>query len=159
MVLDGATGTGEPGLTIARQVTDGQVTGIDLSEGMLTLAAAKAAELGLRNYQTRLADVSELPFADASFDAISCRMGFMFFPDLRLAADELYRVLRPGGRLATTVWAGPEQNAWVTTITEPIAQNTAPVPLPGAPGMYRCAQSGLLAEVLRQAGFGNVEEQ
>lgn len=159
-VLDVATGTGEPGMTIAARVKAGRVVGIDLSEGMLAVAQAKAAERGVPNYATQLADVCELPFADASFDAISCRMGFMFFPDLHLAAREMYRVLKPGGRLAASVWNGPAQNTWVTTIMGAIAQNVAlPPPPPGAPGMFRCAAPGFLADVLQQAGFGRVQGQ
>ena len=159
-VLDVATGTGEPGLTIAARVQNGHVIGTDLSERMLAIAAAKATENGVGNYEVRLADVCELPFPDASFDAISCRMGFMFFPDMILAAQEMYRVLRPGGRLATSVWSGPDHNPWVTTIMGPISKTLAPPPpAPGAPGMFRCSAPGMLAELLRQAGFKNVVEQ
>src|SRR4051812_37853808 len=61
-VLDVATGTGEPGLTIASIATHGLVIGTDLSEGMLATAQEKARHLGLSNYQTQLADVSKLPF-------------------------------------------------------------------------------------------------
>ncbi len=160
VVLDVATGTGEPGLTIAARVGSGKVVGTDLSEGMLAVAQAKAAERGVLNYEARPADVCELPFADASFDAISCRMGFMFFPDMALAAREMYRVLKPGGRLAAAVWGPPEQNPWVTTIMGAIANNMAsPPPPPDAPGMFRCAAPGLLAGLFRQAGFGEVTEQ
>ncbi len=160
VVLDVATGTGEPGLTIAARVESGKVIGTDLSEGMLAVAQAKAAERGVLNYEARPADVCELPFGDASFDAISCRMGFMFFPDMALAAREMYRVLKPGGRLAAAVWGPPEQNSWVTTIMGAIANNVAsPPPPPGAPGMFRCAAPGLLAGLFRQAGFGKVTEQ
>lgn len=160
MVLDVATGTGEPGLTIAGLVKSGHVVGTDLSEKMLVIAQAKAAAQGISNYTVQLADVSELPFPDASFDAISCRMGFMFFPDMLLAAREMYRVLRPGGRLATAVWSGPAHNPWVTTIMGPIAKAMAlPPPPAGAPGMFRCAAPGQLIELLRQVGFKNVTEQ
>ncbi len=159
VVLDVATGTGEPGLTIAQRVKNGHVIGTDLSAGMLDVAQAKAAEQGVRNYETQLADVSELPFPDATFDAISCRMGFMFFPDMMLALREMHRVLKPGGRLATAVWSGPEHNPWVTTIMGAIAKNIPmPPPPAGAPGMFRCAAPGMLADLMRQAGFQQVTE-
>lgn len=158
-VLDVATGTGEPGLTIARLATQGHVVGLDLSEGMLATARQNAEKQGILNYETVAGDVCELPFADQRFDAISCRMGFMFFPDMQLAAHELYRVLKPGGRLATSVWAAPPQNPWIGTMMGTISTQMAlPAPVPLAPGMFRCAQPGMLAKMLQNAGFQNIQE-
>ncbi|HTD99171.1 MAG TPA: methyltransferase domain-containing protein [Mucilaginibacter sp.] len=159
-VLDIAAGTGEPGLTIAGLVKEGTVVGTDLSDKMLLIADANAAERGLKNYTTKAADVCELPFEDNTFDAISCRMGFMFFPDMQLAANEMYRVLKPGGRIATSVWAGPDQNFWVTSIMGVISKYVEmPPPVPGAPGMFRCGKPGLIADLFARSGFKNVAEQ
>ena len=158
-VLDIATGTGEPGLSIATIAAEGKVTGIDVAEDMLTIAQENATARGLGNYDTLVADICELPFQQETFDAISCRMGFMFFPDMQLAADEMYRVLKSGGRLATAVWSGPAQNDWVTVIMSVIAKHIEmPPPVPGAPGMFRCASQGLIANILKQAGFKNIQE-
>jgi len=110
--LDIASGTGEPGLTIAAMAPDGHVVLSDLSIGMLDSAREAAAARGLANVEFREADASALPFDDASFDSVSCRFGFMFFPDLVAAAREVARVLRPGGVVSTSVWAGPESNEW-----------------------------------------------
>lgn len=159
-VLDIATGTGEPGLTIATLTPNGKVTGTDLADGMLTVAKANALTKGITNYETRIADVSELPFGDETFNGISCRMGFMFFPDMQLAANEMYRVLVPGGRIATSVWAAPEHNSWVTTIMSVIQKHIQlPPPVAGAPGMFRCARPGLIAGFFEQAGFTNLAEE
>ena len=159
-VLDVATGTGEPGLTIASLVPQGHVVGTDISEGMLATAQEKAQRLGLPNYQTQEADAGQLPFADASFDAVSCRMGFMFFPDMERAAHELVRVLKPGGRLATSVWADPAQNPWISLLMRIIGQHLSlPTPPPGAPGMFRCAKPGLIAGFLTAAGLLAVQEE
>lgn len=159
-VLDIATGTGEPGLTIAASRPKGSVTGTDLSDGMLAIASSRAEEKGLKNYRTQVADVCALPFPDASFDAVSCRMGFMFFPDMALAAREIARVLKSGGRFATSVWAGPEKNPWVTTMNAAISRHaTLPTPPPGAPGMFRCAPPGLIGGLFRDAGLTDVAEQ
>jgi ubiquinone/menaquinone biosynthesis C-methylase UbiE len=159
-VLDVATGTGEPGLTIAGLVPNGKVTGIDLAEHMLAIAAENARAKGINNYETLSADVCELPFDDATFNAISCRMGFMFFPDMLLAANQMYRVLKPGGRLSTSVWDGPQHNNWITTIMSVIQKHIeSPPPEPGAPGMFRCAEPGLISNLLKQVGFKDIVTQ
>lgn len=159
-VLDIATGTGEPGLTIAAMVGNGQVTGMDISEGMLEVAQENAHKKGLTNYTTHAGDASSIPFPDNSFDAISCRMGFMFFPDMEAAAREMVRVLKPGGRMATSVWAAPENNPWVTIMMRSIAHYMEmPAPPPGAPGMFRCAAPGQIAGMLQAAGLSSLQEQ
>jgi len=159
-ILDIAAGTGEPGLTIAAMLNGGKVTITDLSEDMLTIATENAAKKSISNIETIACDVCELPFADNSFDAISCRFGFMFFPDMQLAANEMARVLKPGGRIATSVWNVPEKNFWVTAIMGTINKNMElPPPLPGAPGMFRCAKPGLMKEIFEKAGFQNIKEK
>jgi ubiquinone/menaquinone biosynthesis C-methylase UbiE len=158
-VLDIATGTGEPGLTIAILANGGKVTGTDLSEEMLALAAGHAAQRNIKNYRAVIADACELPFGDNSFDAISCRMGFMFFPDMELAAREMFRVLRPGGRMATSVWGAAEKNPWITTVLNTLNKNMEiPAPPPGAPGMFRCSRPGLMTGLLAGTGFSHVAE-
>ena len=118
MILDVAGGTGEPGLTIASMINGGKVFITDIAEGMLEIAEENAMLRGIKNIETRVCDVCELPFDDETFDAISCRKGFMFFPDMSLAAEEMVRVLRPGGRISASVWDGPEKNFWVTAIMD-----------------------------------------
>ena len=158
-VLDLATGTGEPGQTIAKQRPKAQVTGCDVSEGMLAVARENAGLKGISNYETVLGDGRSLPFPDNHFNAISCRMGLMFFPDLKLAIGEMYRVLKPGGRLATSVWAVPPKNPWITIITGTIGRHIklAPPP-PDTPGMFRCAEPGMVAGLLQEVGFRNISE-
>lgn len=159
-VLDIAGGTGEPGLKIASKLKGGKVMITDLSEKMLEIAKEHAKERGINNFETRACDVSELPFADNTFDAISCRFGFMFFPDMLLATKEMFRVLKPGGRIAVAVWNGPEKNFWVTAVGSTINRNMqlSPPP-PEAPGMFRCAKEGLLQGLFQQAGFKNTSEK
>lgn len=160
IVLDVAAGTGEPGLTIASLAKKGKVLGTDLSEGMLQLAAANAAARGINNYNTQVANVCELPFDDNTYTAVSCRMGFMFFPDMQLAAHEMYRVLKPGGRIAISVWGVPGKNFWYTAMTGIVNKYVEQSPtVPGAPSMFRCAKQGLMSEIFAQAGFRNISEK
>ncbi|TGM58915.1 class I SAM-dependent methyltransferase [Leptospira adleri] len=156
-VLDVAAGTGEPGLTIASLIKSGTVMITDLAEEMLEIARENAKRRGIPNIQTQACDVSELPFADNRFDAISCRFGFMFFPDMELAVNEMVRVLKPGGKVATSVWNVPEKNFWITAIMSAIQRNmNLPAPNPGAPGMFRCSELNLISDLFRRAGLRNV---
>ena len=160
VVLDVASGTGEPGMTIAAMAKNGKVTATDIADQMLSIAKENAAAKGLKNFETRTCDVCELPFEDNAFNKISCRMGFMFFPDMQMAANELFRVLKPGGKMATAVWAGPENNVWITTIMSIINKNMQLQPPPaGAPGMFRCAAPGFIRSILERSGFKNVNER
>ena len=158
-VLDVASGTGEPGLSAAARSPDGKVTITDLAPQMLRVAEEKAARRGLRNVEFRQADAGALPFADASFDAVTARFGFMFFPDVLGAAREFARVARPGARVTTAVWGVPEKNPWATLIMNTIAEHvTLPKPPPGSPGLFRCAAPGYMAGVFRDAGLRDVTE-
>lgn len=157
IVLDIAAGTGEPGLTIASMLDGGKVIITDLSDEMLEIAKENALLRGIKNVETIACDVSELPFVGNTFDAISCRFGFMFFPDMKLAAKEMNRVLKPGGKIATAVWNVPSKNFWVTAIMSTINKNmNLPAPAPNTPGIFRCAEDGMLANLFTDVGFKNV---
>ncbi|MEO7490328.1 MAG: class I SAM-dependent methyltransferase [Ferruginibacter sp.] len=160
IILDIAAGTGEPGLTIASMLTGGKVVITDLAEDMLTIVREKATRRGITNIETLPCDVCELPFPDNTFDAISCRFGFMFFPDMLLAAKEMVRVLKPGGKIAVSVWNIPEKNFWVTAIMGAINQYIElPASPPGSPGMFRCAKDGLISNLFLQAGLKNIAQR
>jgi ubiquinone/menaquinone biosynthesis C-methylase UbiE len=156
-VLDVAAGTGEPGLTAATRVPKGTVTITDLSEGMLEVAREKAARRRITNLATKLCDACALPFADDSFDAVLCRFGFMFFPDIGMAAREFSRVAKPGARVCAAVWNTPDKNSWATTIMGTITKMAAlPAPPPGAPGLFRCAPAGFMEDAYQKGGLKDV---
>jgi ubiquinone/menaquinone biosynthesis C-methylase UbiE len=75
-----------------------ELTGIELSPGMLAIARQRAHELG-HPADLQLGDVQALEFPDESFDTVTCTLGFCTIPDARAAAAEAFRVLRPGGQL------------------------------------------------------------
>lgn len=157
VILDVAGGTGEPGLTIASMIDGGKVFITDIAENMLEIAEENAMLRGIKNIETRICDVCVLPFEDNTFDAISCRKGFMFFPDMFLAVKEMKRVLKPGGRISASVWDIPEKNFWVTAIMGTINRNIElPLQSPDAPGMFRCAKEGLMSELFSRAGLKNI---
>jgi len=159
-VLDVATGTGEPGLTLAERYPDAIVTGTDLSEGMLAVAKENAIARGLKNYNTKSADACDLPFDDEAYDTVLSRLGIMFFPDPAKGAEEFHRVLKPGGRAAMTVWNVPPKNEWLAiagmTVREVLNH---PPPPPDAPGVFRFGETGLLPKILEMSGFKEVQER
>ncbi len=157
--LDVAAGTGEPGLTVAGLAPRGHVVLADLAAEMLAIAARRASAQGITNFETTVCSADDLPFGDAAFDSVSVRFGYMFFPDAARATAEFARVLRPGGRLCSSVWAGPEQNPWATIAVRAIAAEAAlPPPGPDGPGMFRCAAPGYVSARYEAAGLRDVAE-
>jgi|SRR5580658_6271480 ubiquinone/menaquinone biosynthesis C-methylase UbiE len=107
IVLDVCCGSGASALPAAARVApDGRVIGVDLSDRLIDLCRAKAAMRGLRNVEVRWGDMEHLDFPDESFDAVVCVFGLFFADDMSSAASGLWRLVRPGGRLAITTW-GP----------------------------------------------------
>jgi ubiquinone/menaquinone biosynthesis C-methylase UbiE len=158
-VLDVAAGTGEPGLTAAALVPRGRVVVTDLSERMLVVAAENAERRGLRNFETQACDAGSLPFGDATFDAVLCRFGFMFFPDVAAAAREFARVAKPGGRICSAVWSEPAGNSWATTVLGTLARHVEmATPPPGSPGLFRCAAEGFMRDAFAEAGLRDISE-
>jgi ubiquinone/menaquinone biosynthesis C-methylase UbiE len=86
------------GLNLKLYPDDVQLTGVDLSGGMLKVARERAAELG-REVDLQEADAQRLPFSDNSFDTVTCTLALCSVPDVQVAVAEMYRVLRPGGQL------------------------------------------------------------
>ena len=100
-VLDVATGNGNAALAAARRFCD--VTGVDYVPMLLQEARNRAQAEGLQiDFQE--GDAEDLPFEDASFDVVLSTLGVMFAPDQQKAADELLRVVKPGGTIAMANW-------------------------------------------------------
>ena len=108
-VLDVATGTGD--LAIALTAIEGvKVTGLDISEGMLAVGREKVAKRGLTDrIEMQQGDSEHLPFADATFDAVSVGFGVRNFEDLNQGLSEIRRVLKPKGRLVVLETSVPER--------------------------------------------------
>ncbi|MGO9865546.1 MAG: class I SAM-dependent methyltransferase [Terriglobales bacterium] len=158
-VLDLASGTGEPGISLAQRVgPGGSVTAVDQSAELLEIAAERARDKNLLNFTTQQADAHHLPFADASFDLATCRFGVMFFSDAKQALGELRRVLKPGARACFAAWGPMEQPYWQTTMLIVHRHVGGPLLQPGASDLFRFAAAGSLSQVLNAAGFPEVEE-
>ena len=160
-VLDLASGTGDPAVSLARLVgPEGKVTATDLSTGMIEVARANASKAGVHNIDFRQADMQALPFADASFDAVTSKIGIMYAVDLPKAVSEFRRVLNPGGRMAFAVWGPPDQGTYLGFVLGPFFARRAPEPPPpDMPFPLRFAAPGSLGEALRAAGLVSVDEE
>jgi SAM-dependent methyltransferase len=101
-VLDVAAGNGNATLAAARRFAD--VTSTDYVGALLDKGAARAQAEGLRNVQFQVADVEDLPYADASFDFVLSTFGVMFAPNHAKSAQEVLRVVRKGGRIGLANW-------------------------------------------------------
>jgi ubiquinone/menaquinone biosynthesis C-methylase UbiE len=113
-LLDVGTGTGLVAVQAASKVgPDGQVLGVDLSEGMLEVARAKAARGGLtERLDFRLMDAEALALDDRTFDVVVSLYALFHFPNPLLALEEMHRVLRPRGRIVIAVGSGAPLLSW-----------------------------------------------
>ncbi len=160
-VLDVATGIGEPAVTAARLVGPaGRVVGTDISPGMLEVARERAAELGLGNVEFHEMDAEALDLPESTFDAVLCRFGLMFLPDVDRTLGGIRRLLVPGGRFAASVW-GPPERVPMNSVTFGAVARVLELPPParGTPGLFSLADAAVLACKLRAAGFVEVETE
>ncbi|MBT7286237.1 MAG: class I SAM-dependent methyltransferase [Rhodospirillaceae bacterium] len=159
-VLDLASGVGEPALSMAALVgPDGKVTASDLVPEMLAGTERRAREQGVANMAFQVTPMEELPFADDSFDALTCRLGLMYTPSPERALAQARRVLRPGGRAAFLVW-GPKADNSQFIIVDRILQEVAGIdPHEGAFTPTRLGEDGALNQLFAAAGFTEFEEQ
>jgi SAM-dependent methyltransferase len=159
-VLDLASGTGEPAISLALRVgVEGHVTALDLSADLLEIAAQRAQARGLNNLATQQADAHNLPFPADIFDLATSRFGVMFFRDPELALREVLRVLRPGARACLLAWGPFDQPYWQSTMGVVHRHVGGPLLQPGGPDPFRFAEPGSLSTILQNAGFCQVEEE
>jgi ubiquinone/menaquinone biosynthesis C-methylase UbiE len=151
-VLETAAGTG----IVTRALRDAlpagtALTATDLNPPMLAIAAAKFAAGAKVSFQP--ADAQALPFPDASFDAVVCSFGIMFYPDKPKGYREAHRVLIPGGRYHFSVWDSLRHNPYARIPHETVRRLFPADP----PGFYDvpvcCAAIDPVKEALIDAGF------
>ena len=157
-ILDLASGTGEPGISLAQRVPQGSVTAVDQSLELLDIAAERARKKKLSNFTTHKADAHQLPFADRSFDRATCRFGVMFFSDAERALAELRRILKPGARACFAAWGPIEQPYWQSTLKIVHRHVGGNVLQPGGADPFRFSAAGSLSSVLTASGFHEVQE-
>ena len=155
-VLDLAAGPGLLARNAARQVLpDGWVLASDIAEGMLAEGQRRAAAEGLPDLLAAACDAEHLAFGDGSFDVALIGLGLFIFPEPGKALAELRRVLRPGGRLALSVW-GPREAVPLIARAQDCIARLLPAPKVARPSVFRLGEADALAALLGEAGFTDV---
>lgn len=159
-VLDLASGVGDPALSLAAAVApDGHVTATDVNPAMLAFIEERARHRKISNISFREASAESLPFPDKTFDAVTCRFGAMFFPDLDKSLRECLRVLKPGSRATFVAWGRREQPFFACTGGILMKHIELPKPDPDAPNIAMFGEPGRMRTALQAAGFAEVREE
>jgi SAM-dependent methyltransferase len=126
---------------------------------MVARAQAKAAAEALTGAMYRKMPAERIEFPDAAFDRVVCRFGVMLFDDPDAGAREMWRVLKPGGRVAVAVWGPLPQLASVYTLWRLLPDYLPPEQVPPLPRMASLGAPGALQRVMAAAGWAEPRVQ
>src|SRR5262245_49054182 len=156
-VLDVACGTGFVARLAAHWVgAEGQVVGVDLNAGMIEAARAASVRGPGTTIEWRTGDAAALPFEKRVFDVVLCQQGVQFFPDRVRALQEMRRVLRPGGRLAFTVWGAIGDTPYFVVLADALTRHVSVAAGAMARAPYVLHDEVALRDLVTSAGFRNV---
>ena len=161
-VLDIATGIGEPAITAGKIVgQEGHVTATDISQEMLAIGQERARSLGLQDFMDFVqSDAENLKLkTDDKFDAILCRWGLMFLPNLDTALSNIYDKLVSGGRFAAAVWSEPSKVPFISLSMDTARKHLGALPGQGLPGPLSLADVESLKKSFQKAGFVDIQTE
>jgi ubiquinone/menaquinone biosynthesis C-methylase UbiE len=158
-VLDIACGTGVVARLAAERVgRTGDVVGLDLNPGMLTVAAAVAANAPATSASItwREASAMKMPLSDAAFDVAYCQLGLQFFPDRPAALREMHRVLASNGRLGLMVWRGIEHSPGFRALAAALERYVSAEAAGIMRAPFSLAEADELRTLIAAAGFREI---
>ena len=155
-ILDIACGTGLVSFRAAEKTgKTGSLIATDISDKMVALATTIAEENKIENISFRQMDAEKLDFEENSFDVVLCALGFMYVPDVEKSLEEIFRVLKPGGRLVAAVWGSRENCGWAeifSIVDKRVASEVCPM-------FFNLGSGKLLDMHYGKAGFENVRSE
>jgi SAM-dependent methyltransferase len=154
-ILDLAAGLGETGFLAARRIGEtGRVLVTDFAPRMVAAARRRAAEFGVTNADFRSLDGERMDLESECVDGVVCRWGYMLMADPGAAFGETFRVMRPRGRLAFSVFGAADRNPWASLVARVlVSERHIPPPVPGSPGIFGLSDPKRIHELLTRAGF------
>jgi ubiquinone/menaquinone biosynthesis C-methylase UbiE len=125
---------------------------------MLSVAKQRAISLGLQNViEFKAGDIETINLPSATFDAVLCRFGLMFLPDLKVGLSNIYQSLIEGGHFAVAVWASPAQDTLIAKTMNIIMKETkSKPPPPGTPGPFSLSDENSLRNSFVTSGFNHL---
>jgi SAM-dependent methyltransferase len=154
-VLEIAAGSGIVTRELRNRIpANSKLTATDISADMLSVARSKIGDGEQTTFEA--ADACALPFADASFDAIVCMFGYMFFPDKPKAMREALRTLRPHGRYILGVWDSEKHNPFARLALDLLKSSFPDDPPLWMRQPLSCAAIDPIKESLIESGFVNI---
>jgi len=154
-VIDVGCGTGAAARAAAKQVgPKGRVIGIDLNAGMIDVASGLPTGAPI---EWRTADAASLPLADESVDVALCAQTLQFLPDKPRALAEMYRVLKPGGRVALSVWRPIADNPYFDTLVSAVERHIGADVAAGLKSAFAFSDMEMICNLLEDAPFAEVD--
>src|SRR4051794_1426008 len=152
-VLDIACGTGLVTFAAAMSVgPQGSVVGTDISERMIELGSKEAAKRGLTNVAFHRSDAEALDLPESGFDVALCSLGLMYMPEPLNALRLAHRLLRPGGRMAATVWGQRDRCGWAGIF--PVVDSRVKSEV--CPMFFQLGTGESLRTAMEMAGFADI---
>ncbi len=156
-VVDVGCGTGAAARYAAQMVgRSGQVIGVDVNAGMLEVARSLLPVAGAP-LEWREANATQLPLDDHSIDVVLCAQTVQFLPEKKTALSEMRRVVKPGGRVAVSLWCDIAESPYFYRLVEAVARHIGPATAAGLKSAFALSAAADIYNLLEEAGFEQIE--
>jgi ubiquinone/menaquinone biosynthesis C-methylase UbiE len=157
-IIDIGCGCGATSLEIAKNIPEGKIVGVDISEPMLKRAREVALNMSLSNADFTIKDVQTDEIEKDYFDIAFSRFGVMFFEDPFEAFKNINKALKKGGLLSFVCWQNASLNPWQSLSMEVIRGFLdLPAPPPKSPGPFAFEDKSYIQDILEESNFKEIE--